>query len=80
MNFDTTPIDTKGMSTAADVPVNQGKMFHFWMLKPSLVIKVWRANLKYSQFFLAFLASIMQITPARKWKVHGDKELIVTLR
>ena len=58
-------------------PVKQGKMFHF----SSLVIKVWRAKPKYSHLaFLAFLASIMQITLARKWKVHEDQESIVTHR
>ena len=55
----------------------QGKMFPF----SSLVIKVWRAKPKDSHLvFLAFLASIKQITLARKWKVHEDQESIVTHR
>ena len=57
--------------------INRVKIFPF----SSLVIKVWRAKPKYSHLvFLAFLASIMQITLARKWKVHEDKESIVTHR
>ena len=30
-----------------------------------------------TQFFLAFLASIMQISPAREWKVHEDNGSII---
>ena len=57
--------------------MNTQEMFNF----SSLVIKVWRAKPKYSHLaLLAFLAPIMQITPARKWKVHEDKESIVTHR
>ena len=32
------------------------------------------------KFFLVFLASIMQITPARKWKGYEDNESIITQR
>ena len=68
----------KGWTLKPDVSHHkQGKMFPF----SSLVIKVWRAKPKYSHLvFLAFLASIKQITLARKWKVHEDKESIVTHR
>ena len=46
----------------------QGKMFPF----SSLVIKVWRAKPKYSHLvFLAFLASIMQITLVKSSRRHG---------
>ena len=44
-------------------------------------MKVWRAKPKYSHsVFLTILASIMQISPARKGKVHEDSESIVTQR
>ena len=68
----------KGWTLKPDVSHHkQGKMLHF----SSLVVQMWRAKPKYSHLvFLAFLASIMQITPARKWKVHEDKESIVTHR
>ena len=46
----------------------QGKMFPF----SSLVIKVWRAKPKYSHLvFLAFLASIMQITLVKSSRRQG---------
>ena len=56
----------------------QGKMFPFSFGSSH---KVWRAKPKYSHLvFLEFLASIKQITLARKWKVHEDQESIVTHR
>ena len=71
----------KGWTLKPGVSVKQCKMFHFWMLNPSLVRKVWCTKSNYSHLvFFSILASIMQIPPARKWKVYEDNESIITQR
>ena len=70
----------KGWVLRLTFPVNQGKMFHFWMLKPIISYKSVTCQTEIQSVFLALLASIMQIKPARKWKGHEDKESIATLR
>ena len=57
-------------------------MFHFWTLKSVISQKSVTSSTEIQSlsFFLAILASIMQITPARKLKVHEDNKSIVTQR
>ena len=73
-SWEVNPTVPKAMNIEAGrFPLNRVKCFIFGCSNPSLVIKVWRAKPKYSHYsFLAILASIMQITPARKWKVYED--------
>ena len=63
------------------VSVKQSKMFHFWVLKSIICWKsvTCQTEIQSLSFFSIF-AFILQITPARKWKVHEDNESIITQR
>ena len=72
----------KGWTLKPGVSVKQSKMFYFWMLKSIISQKSVTCQTKIQSFgFFGILASIMQITPARKWrkwKVYEDNESIIT--
>ena len=72
----------KGWTLKPGVSVKQSKMFYFWMLKSSISQESVMCQIKIQSlgFFFSILASIMQLTPARKWKVYEENESIITQR